>query len=393
MSRRGIDPVIFSCALGLMAFGIVMIYSTSHILALDRYGDPYHFVKRHIMWAGIGVVSMLLAARVDIRSFRPLAFPVFVLSAVGLLMVFIPGIGREAGGARRWISLGPMSVQPAEFAKFGLAFFLAHFLSVKGERLKDLKYGFLPSAMFTGLVLVLVLAQPDLGTAILIAGVAGMMFFLAGARWLHLVGCALLASPVLYWMIFAVPWRKQRILAFLDPLNSAQDTGYQLFQSLIGMARGGITGMGLGEGKQKLFYLPEAHTDFIYSVVGEELGLLGGLAVAAVFVVILYRGLSVASRCKDSFSALLAVGVTLLITLQSLINMSVASGLVPTTGVPLPLISLGGSSLVMSLTALGVLLSIASGSGAGIPKRRNSDGANSENGQGLRVAWSSGGER
>jgi cell division protein FtsW len=151
--------------------------------------------------------------------------------------------------------------------------------------------------------------------------------------------------------------------------------------------------MGLGEGKQKLFYLPEAHTDFIYSVVGEELGLLGGLAVAAVFVVILYRGLSVASRCKDSFSALLAVGVTLLITLQSLINMSVASGLVPTTGVPLPLISLGGSSLVMSLTALGILLSIASGSGAGIPKRRNSDGANSENGQGLRVAWSSGGER
>ena len=393
MSRRGIDPVIFSCVLGLMAFGIVMIYSTSHILSLDRYGDQYHFVKRHITWAAIGVVSMLLVARANIQRFRSLAFPVFVLSATGLLMVFIPEIGREAGGARRWITLGSMSIQPAEFAKFGLVFFLAHFLSIKSERLKDLKYGFLPSVMFTSLLIVLVLAQPDLGTAILIAAVAGMMLFLAGARWQHLAGCAFLTSPVLYWMVFAVPWRKQRVLAFLDPFHSAQTTGYQLVQSLVGMARGGFLGTGLGEGKQKLFYLPEAHTDFIYAVVGEELGLIGGLTVAAAFAVILYRGLSVASDCQDSFDSLLAAGVTLLITLQGLINMSVASGLIPTTGVPLPLVSLGGSSLVMSLTAFGVLLSIASGRGAGKATRKNSDDAKSKSGQWLRFAWSSGGGR
>ncbi|MFC1490991.1 putative lipid II flippase FtsW [Nitrospinota bacterium] len=362
MIRRRIDPVIFSCALGLMAFGVVMIYSTSHILALDRHGDQYYFVKRHIAWAAIGVTAMLLLAREDVRRLRRLAFPLIVVSIIGLMVLFVPGVGREAGGARRWIGLGSLTIQPAEFVKFSLVFFLAHFLSVKGERLRALKYGFLPPVVFTGLVLVLVLAQPDLGTAILIAVVAGMMLFIAGARWLHLAGCALLASPILYWMIFAVPWRKQRILAFLDPFAVAQNAGYQLVQSLLAMARGGITGMGLGEGKQKLFYLPAPHTDFIYAVVGEELGLIGALAVAAVFAIILYRGLGVAARCTEPFGALLAAGVTLAVSLQGIFNMSVAAGLVPTTGVPLPMISLGGSSLVMSLAALGLLLSVAAGS-------------------------------
>ena len=363
MNRNGLDPVIFTCTLGLMAFGIVMIYSTSHILALDRYGDPYHFVKRHVMWAAFGVALMLFISRIDVRRLRRLAFPALVASVLGLLLVFVPGIGKEAGGARRWLSLGPMSVQPAEFAKLGLVFFLAHFLSLKGERLQDLKYGFLPTVVFTGLVLVLVLAQPDLGTAMLIAAVVGMMVFMAGAKWWHLVGCALLTSPVLYWMIFAVPWRRQRLLAFLDPFAAAQNAGYQLVQSLLAMARGGIVGMGLGEGKQKLFYLPEAHTDFIYAVVGEELGLIGGIFVAVVFAIILYRGICVAAQCKDSFSALLAAGLTLLVTLQGLFNMSVVTGLIPTTGIPLPLISLGGSSLVMTLAAMGFLLSIAAGCG------------------------------
>ena len=362
MTRHRIDPVIFSCALGLMAFGVVMIYSTSNILALDRYGDPYYFVKRHVLWAAIGVGAMLILARADVRGLRWLAFPLLVVSFLALVSVFIPGVGKEAGGARRWIALGPLTVQPAEFAKIGMVFFLAHFLSVKGERLRELKYGFLPPVVFSGLLLVLVLAQPDLGTAILIAAVAGMMLFIAGARWLHLAACALLASPVLYWMIFAVPWRKQRVLAFLDPFAVARDAGYQLVQSLLAMARGGITGTGLGEGKQKLFYLPEPHTDFIYAVVGEELGLIGALAVAAVFAIILYRGMGVAARCTEPFSALLAAGVTLSVSLQGLFNMSVAAGLVPTTGVPLPMISLGGSSLVTSLAALGLLLSVAAGS-------------------------------
>ncbi|MBT3350760.1 MAG: putative lipid II flippase FtsW [Nitrospinaceae bacterium] len=377
MNRNGLDPVIFTCTLGLMAFGIVMIYSTSHILALDRYGDPYHFVKRHIMWAALGVALMLFISRIDVRYLRRLAFPALVASVVGLLLVFVPGIGKEAGGARRWLSLGPLSVQPAEFAKLGLVFFLAHFLSIKGERLRDIKYGFLPTVVFTGIVLVLVLAQPDLGTAILIAAVVGMMLFIAGARWWHLTGCALLVSPVLYWMIFAVPWRRQRVLAFLDPFAVAQNAGYQLVQSLLAMARGGIVGMGLGEGKQKLFYLPEAHTDFIYAVVGEELGLIGGIFIAIVFAIILYRGICVAVQCTDSFSALLAAGLTLIVALQGLFNMSVAAGLVPTTGVPLPLVSLGGSSLVTTLAAMGFLLSIAAGGGVVSFSGRQSSSASS----------------
>ncbi|MEE9255558.1 MAG: putative lipid II flippase FtsW [bacterium] len=370
MNRRGIDPVIFSCVLGLVAFGVVMIYSTSHILALDRYGDAYYFVKRHVLWAGIGVAMMFFSTRLNIRRLRGLGFPALTVSLIALALVFVPGVGRAAGGARRWIELGFISFQPVEIAKFGLVVFLAYFLSVKGERLRDLKYGFLPPVFFTGFVLVLVLAQPDLGSAILIALVAGMLLFVAGARWIHLMGGALATAPILYTMIFTVPWRQQRILAFLDPFSVAQGTGYQLVQSLLGLARGGITGLGLGEGKQKLFYLPAPHTDFIYAVVGEEVGLLGGLAVAAAFAVILYRGLGIAARSGDSFSALLAAGITLMVSAQGLFNMSVAAGLVPTTGVPLPLISLGGTSLVMTLAALGVLLSVAAANQGTVRRKR-----------------------
>ncbi len=370
MNRNGIDPVIFSCALGLVAFGVVMIYSTSHILALDRYGDAYFFVKRHILWTAVGVTVMLLSTRLNIERLRGLGYPALVVSLIALALVFVPGLGRSAGGARRWIDLGPFSFQPVEMAKFGLVLFLAYFLSVKGERLRDLKFGFLPPVLLTGLVLALILAQPDLGSAILIAFVAGLLLFIAGARWLHLLGGVLAAAPVLYAMIFAVPWRQQRILAFLDPFAVSRGTGYQLVQSLLGLAQGGITGLGLGEGKQKLFYLPEPHTDFIYSVVGEELGLLGALAVAAVFAALLYRGLSIAGRSGDTFSALLAAGITLMVSVQGLFNMSVAAGLVPTTGVPLPLVSLGGSSLVMTLAALGVLLSVAAANQGTVRRKR-----------------------
>ncbi len=356
-----VDPVIFFCALGLNVFGVVMVFSTSQILALDRYGDAFYFVKRHVMWAALGFAVMLLLARTDPRRLRRLAFPALLLALIALALVFVPGIGRAASGARRWVMLGPLSFQPAETVKLGLIFFLAHFLAVKGERLADLRYGFFPPVFFTGVALCLILAQPDLGTAILIAAVAGMLLFIAGARWSHLLGCALVCAPVFYWLVFSVPWRKRRLLAFLDPFASARETGYQLIQSLLALARGGVAGLGLGEGKQKLFYLPEPHTDFIYAVVGEELGLIGALAVAAAFALILWRGFRIAARCEDSFRFLLAAGVTSIVAIQGLLNMAVAVGLVPTTGVPLPLISLGGTSLVVTLAALGLLLSVEAG--------------------------------
>jgi len=359
--RPRIDPVIFFSALGLSVFGVVMVFSASQILALDRYRDAFYFVKRHAMWAAVGFALMLLLARVDVRRLRRLAVPILVLSFVVLALVFVPGIGRSAGGARRWIVLGPLSFQPAEAAKLGLLIFLAHFLAVKSDRLGDFKYGFMPPVLITGVGVLLILAQPDLGTAMLLALVAGQLLFLAGARWRHLAGCALAAAPVFYWLVFSVPWRKRRILAFLDPFGAVRETGYQLVQSLLALGRGGLTGLGLGEGKQKLLYLPEPHTDFIFAVVGEELGLVGALAVAAVFAVILWRGLRVAARCEDGFRFLLASGITLMVTVQGLLNMAVASGLVPTKGVPLPLISLGGTSLVFTLLALGLLLAVEAG--------------------------------
>ncbi len=360
MIHRRIDPVIFCVSLGLVVFGAVMVFSASHILALDRYSDAFFFVRRHVLSAVLGFVLMLLISRADPRSIRKIAFPLMLASILVLLMVFVPGVGKEAGGARRWLALGPVSFQPVEAAKLGLVIFLAHFLALKGERLRDWKYGFLPPAGFAGITLGLILLQPDLGSATLIAALVGVLFFLAGARWTHLGLCAFVAASVSFGMVVYAPWRMKRIFAFWDPFAAAKGTGYQLIQSLLAIARGGLTGLGLGEGKQKLFYLPEPHTDFIYAVVGEELGLIGALCVAAAFVVLLWRGLQIAARCPNLFSALLAAGVTFLIASQGFLNMAVATGLLPTTGIPLPLISLGGSSLVFTLISLGLLIAIES---------------------------------
>ncbi len=360
MIRKRIDPVIFFVSLGLVAFGVVMVFSASHILALDRYGDAFYFVKRHVLWAVVGFACMLVISQTDPRLLRKIAFPLMFASVIALLMVFAPGIGKEAGGARRWLMLGPVSFQPAEAAKLVLVIFLAHFLALKGERLNHWMYGFLPPVGFAGIILGLILIQPDLGTATLTAAVVGVLLYLAGARTSHLGVCALATGFVLLGMVVLAPWRMKRIFAFWDPFAAAKGAGYQLIQSLLAIARGGLAGLGLGEGKQKLFYLPEPHTDFIYAVVGEELGLIGALCVAAAFVVLLWRGFQIAMRCEDSFSALLAAGVTFLVTAQGFLNMAVATGLLPTTGIPLPLISLGGSSLVFTLISLGVLISIES---------------------------------
>ena len=360
MIHKRIDPVIFFVSLGLVAFGVVMVFSASHILALDRYGDAFHFVKRHVVWAALGFACMLVISQMDPRHLRKVAYPVMIASVLALLLVFAPGIGKEAGGARRWLMLGPVSFQPAEAAKLGLVIFLAHFLALKGERLNHWMYGFLPPVGFAGIILGLMLIQPDLGTATLTAAVVGVLLYLAGARLSHLIVCALATGFVLAGMVVFAPWRMKRILAFWDPFAAAKGAGYQLIQSLLAIARGGLAGLGLGEGKQKLFYLPEPHTDFIYAVVGEELGLIGALCVAAAFVVLLWRGFQIAARCEDFFSALLAAGVTFLVVAQGFLNMAVAAGLLPTTGIPLPLISLGGSSLVFTLISLGVLISIES---------------------------------
>ena len=367
MIRRRIDPVIFFVSLGLAAFGAVMVFSASHILALDRYGDPFDLVKRHLLWAVVGFACMLAVSQMDPQHLRKAAYPLLIGSVLLLLMVFVPGVGRETGGARRWLMLGPFSFQPAEAAKVGLVVFLAHFLALKGERLREWTCGFLPAAGFAAIVPGLMLLQPDLGTAALTAAVVGILLYLAGARLSHLGACAMAAGFVLAGMVVFAPWRMKRIAAFWDPFAAAKGAGYQLIQSLLAIGRGGLAGLGLGEGKQKLFYLPEPHTDFIYAVVGEELGLLGALCVVAAFVVLFWRGLQIAARCADPFGALLAAGVTFLVAAQAFLNMAVATGLLPTTGIPLPLISLGGSSMVSTLIALGMLISVESSQPAARP--------------------------
>ncbi len=358
MIRKRIDPVIFFISLGLVAFGVVMVFSASHILALDKYGDAYYFVKRHVLWAVLGFACMLAISKTDPLRLRKIAYPLMFASILLLLLVLAPGIGREAGGAQRWLMLGSTSFQPAEAAKVGLVIFMAHFLALKGESLNDWLFGFLPPVGFSGIILVLILLQPDLGTATLVAAVVGVLLFLAGARPLHLGVCAFTTGSVLLGMVIFAPWRMKRIFAFWDPFSAAKGAGYQLIQSQLAVARGGLAGLGLGEGKQKLFYLPEPHTDFIYAVVGEEMGLIGALCVAAAFVVLLWRGFQIAMRCENSFTALMAAGLTFLVVAQGFLNMAVATGLLPTTGIPLPLISLGGSSLVFTLISLGLLISI-----------------------------------
>ncbi len=372
MITKRIDPVVFFVSLALVAFGAVMVFSASHILALDRYGDAYFFVKRHVLWAVLGFGCMLATSQCEPKHVRKLTYPLLVVAVVALALVFYPGIGRAAGGARRWLALGSVSFQPAEAAKVALVLFLAHFLTRQEGRVRDLASGFAPAVGISGIILGLILLQPDLGTAALLAVVVGFLLYLAGARWLHLGVCALAGTSVLLGMVAFAPWRMKRILAFWDPFAVARDAGYQLVQSLLAIARGGLVGLGLGEGKQKLFYLPEPHTDFIYAVVGEELGLIGALGVVAAFGVLLWRGFRISARCEDFFCALLAAGVSFLVAVQGFLNMAVATGLLPTTGIPLPLVSLGGSSLVCTLIALGLLMSAEASNHAAAGSRRGS---------------------
>ncbi len=359
--RGRYDRWLLGAILALLVTSVVMVYSSSSVVALTTYDDAAYFMKRQALWALLGLAAMAITMRVDHDLFRDqrVVIALLVISLALLAATLVPGIGRQINGSRHWLRLGMLSFQPSELAKFSLVVYMSYFIAKKGERIRDFTHGLVPAYVVTAFFLALAIRQPDFGAAMTLAGVAAILLFAGGANVLHLAGTAAAALPFVYIAVAYKAYRLRRVVAFLDPWSDPQGAGHQIIQSFLAFGSGGVFGRGLGEGRQKLLFLPERHSDFIYAVIGEELGLLGALAVLAVFVFILVRGVRIASRAGDVFTRLLALGLTLLICLQGMINMAVVTGLLPTKGIALPLVSYGGSSLVITMAALGVLLSIS----------------------------------
>jgi cell division protein FtsW len=356
--RVSVDRWLFAVTLLLIFIGLVMVFSASAVMAKERYASGYFFLVRQLGWATGGFLVMTIAMKLDYRRYKHPAVVFSLLGLTTLLLVSVFFLDR-AHHTHRWIHWGPLSFQPSEMAKPALILFLAYFLANRAKAMDQWRNTVLPAVLPTLVFLGLIVFQPDLGTAIACAAITGCVLFVAGLE-VRYLGYALLASLLpLYFLIFHVAYRRARILAFLDPYSDPQGRGFHIIQSLIAVSTGGITGVGLMEGKQKLFYLPEPHTDFIFAVTAEELGLVGSVLIVLLFAVFLWRGLRTALRTHDLFGRFLAVGITCMIVVQAFINISVVLGLMPTKGIPLPFVSYGGSSLFFALTCVGVLLNIS----------------------------------
>lgn len=326
---------------------------------METHNDSYYFLKRQLLWLVLGCGVLWFARKANYHQWDQFTYPIMVATLALLIAVMMPGLGKEVGGAQRWLDLGGFTFQPSELAKFALVLFMAKSLVKRADKLRDFAYGYLPNLIVLGFFFIPILFQPDFGTAMIIFAVTFTMLFIAGVRKKFLILSCLAVIPFIITAIFSAEYRTRRIMAFIDPWQDPANTGFQAIQSFYAFGRGGTWGLGLGDSTQKLFYLPEAHTDFIFSVIGEELGFIGAMVVVLLFFVLIWRGLMIAYRAKDAFGTHLAIGVTLLIGFQALINMGVASGLLPTKGLTLPFISMGGSSMVVSMLCVGVLLNIS----------------------------------
>jgi cell division protein FtsW len=356
--RVSVDRVLFIVTLLLVFVGLVMVFSASAVMAKEKYHSGYFFLLRQMGWAIAGFIAMMIGMRID---YKRLKHPAVVFSMLGVttLMLILVFFLDRSHNTHRWIHFGGFSFQPSELAKPVLILFLAFFLENRTKSMDDWRNTLIPAVIPTTVFLGLIVFQPDLGTAIACAAITGCILFIAGLRFRYL-GYAILASLLpLYFLIFHVAYRRDRILAFLNPYSDPQGRGFHIIQSLIAVSTGGLTGVGLMEGKEKLFYLPEPHTDFIFSVLGEELGLVGCLIVVFLFATFLWRGVRTALHTQDMFGRFLAVGITSMVVVQAFINISVVLGLMPTKGIPLPLISYGGSSLFITLACVGVLLNVS----------------------------------
>jgi cell division protein FtsW len=352
------DRVLFIATLLLVALSVVMVYSASAPMALDRFGRATRFLTTQVMWAVLGIAMLTLVMRIDYRHYRD---PKFIWTGLALVAFALVAVYFRApvNGARRWFGVGGIGIQPSELAKLVAIFFIAALLERRMHRIDDITYALLPIGIVVLGMVALILPEPDFGTSMAILMITAVMIFAAGLNWRYIAGLALVGLPAIYLVVMGSAYRRRRTLAFLHPWDDPLGDGFQIIQSLIAIGTGGVWGKGLMNGVQKLFYLPEPHTDFIYSVISEELGLVGATAVVICFCVVTWRGMRVSLRAPDTFGSFLALGLTTMVAVQAFVNISVVLGLMPTKGIPLPFVSAGGSSLLINLVGMGILLNVS----------------------------------
>ncbi len=352
------DFILFITTLALIGIGLVMVFSSSAVTSSVNYDDAYYYFKRQLVWALLGIFAMIIIMKINYAKLKELALPLLIISIICLVLVLTP-LGIVIKGSSRWLGVAPFVFTPSELAKLAMVMFLARSLSINLDKIRSFKEGVLPYLGLLALVCGLIMLQPDLGTSVAIAGTFFLMILIAGANMAHLGMIAVTGLAALGAAIAVAPYRMERWYAFLDPWKYASDEGFQTIQSLYALGSGGLFGMGLGRSRQKFFYLPEQYTDFVYAILGEELGFIGAFIVLALFLLFAWRGFKIALNVPDIYGGLLAAGITIMVVLQAAINIAVVSGLMPVTGITLPFISYGGTSLLFTLAGVGLLLNVS----------------------------------
>ena len=355
----GYDFFILIPTIMLLGIGLIAIYSSSSMLADYKLHDSYFYIKRQAFFALVGLFLLIVAKNINVEFYRKMAYPALIISFFLLIILLIPGFGREVNGARRWIEIGSFGLQPSELVKLSLAVYMAYSMSKKGINMSSFSRGLLPHLLVVGAFMFMILRQPDLGTTVIIGSWLMILLFVAGLNLLHLLGMAIIACPLIIWLITHAEYRLNRLLAFINPWEHADKLGFQIIHSFYAFGSGGFWGVGLGKSIQKHGYLPEPHTDFILSILAEELGLIGVIVILALFGILIIRGIKVSLNAPDLYSSYLALGITTLLGLQVVVNMGVVMGLLPTKGLTLPFLSYGGSSLMVNLTGIGMLMNIS----------------------------------
>ncbi len=356
---KSLDFICFFTVIALLSFGVVMVYSSSAVSAYVNFNDSYYFFKRQLVWGTLGFIAMLFTLSIDYHVWRKLATPALLVTIVLLILVLIPGLGKVVNGARRWLGFGSLYLQPSEIAKISMVLYSSANLARHQEKITSFLKGLLPQLVILLVIFGLILKEPDLGTALVIGGTVFVMLFAAGARLSHLTSLGLVGVVGIIAAIILEPYRLKRLLAFSNPWADPLDTGYHIIQSLYALGSGGLFGVGLGRSREKFLYLPEPHTDFIFAILGEELGFIGTIAVILLFFLFAWRGFKIAIAAPDIFGSLLATGITTMIVVQALMNIAVVTASMPVTGIPLPFISFGGSALIFTLAGVGILLNIS----------------------------------
>ncbi|MBW1916679.1 MAG: putative lipid II flippase FtsW [Deltaproteobacteria bacterium] len=366
-ARNQCDHVLLIVTLLLVSIGLVMVFSSSGVMAYDRYQDPYFFLRKQGIFAVLGLALMFLVRKFPYQIYYRLVYLIFLVSLTTLIMLMIPGLGVEIRGATRWLRIGPFLFQPSELAKLAIVIFLAYSMARKQEKMKYFAIGFIPHIIVAGVFIILIEKQPDFGTAMTITVIVFLLLFVGGTRLTHIFLSGLALVPIIVYAIVRDPKRLERVITFLKPFAYKQESGYQLVHSLYAIGSGGLGGLGIGKSQQKLFYLPDMHTDFILAIIAEEVGLIGVLVIICLFFIFVIRGISLSLKVQDNFGCYLALGLVTLIGLQAGLNMGVVSGILPTKGMSLPFISYGGSSLLVNLMAVGILLNISAQSQVASP--------------------------